>query len=182
MKEPYYVMKIMVSWMTLDELEGARKRRDFIDSSKAKDTKQLTYGNPFGNNFRYRHQMDDNNNWIHAPISLKRTWATKFCPDRNFSLYLSVSEVSTDLAPGHCKNDMAVQPSLDFWRALAIECLENKIEFELGENGRPNRIPKLPIYVPCEKITVKHHGGMWHQSKKWKNGNRNIKSSIVRTI
>ena len=39
MKEPYYVMKIMVSWMTLDELEEARKRRYFIGSSKAKDTK-----------------------------------------------------------------------------------------------------------------------------------------------
>ena len=33
MKEPDYVMNIMVSWMTLRELEGAKTRRDFIDSS-----------------------------------------------------------------------------------------------------------------------------------------------------
>ena len=31
MKEPGYVTKIMASWMTLDELEGARTRRYFID-------------------------------------------------------------------------------------------------------------------------------------------------------
>ena len=39
MKEPGYVMKIMVSWMALDELEGARTRRYFIDISGTKDTK-----------------------------------------------------------------------------------------------------------------------------------------------
>ena len=33
MKEPDYVMKIMVIWITLDGLEGARTRRDFIDGS-----------------------------------------------------------------------------------------------------------------------------------------------------
>ena len=31
MKEPDYLMKIMASWMTLDELEGARTRRHFVD-------------------------------------------------------------------------------------------------------------------------------------------------------
>ena len=29
--KPDYVMKIMASWMTLDELEGARTRRHFVD-------------------------------------------------------------------------------------------------------------------------------------------------------
>ena len=52
MKEPYYVMKIMVSWMTLDELEGGRTRIYFIDRSGTKDTKQFKYWKPFGNNFR----------------------------------------------------------------------------------------------------------------------------------
>ena len=48
MKEPDYVMNIMVSWMTLRELEGAKTRRDFIDSSGMKETKQFTYRQPFG--------------------------------------------------------------------------------------------------------------------------------------
>ena len=30
MKEPDYVVNIMVSWMTLDELDGAKTKRDFM--------------------------------------------------------------------------------------------------------------------------------------------------------
>ena len=150
MKEPYYVMKIMVSWMTFDELEGARTGRYFIDSSGTKETKHFTYRQPFGIHFRYGHQVDDHNNWRHVPISLERKWATKFWPDRNFSWYLSESEVNTALVSGHFQNDGVVQPSLDFGRALVIECLGNTIGVELGENGRPNRTSKIPIYVPCE--------------------------------
>ena len=41
MKDPDYVMKIMVSWRTLDELEGETTRRDFIYNSGKKDTKQF---------------------------------------------------------------------------------------------------------------------------------------------
>ena len=33
LKELDYVMKIIASWMTIDELEVAKTRRDFIDSS-----------------------------------------------------------------------------------------------------------------------------------------------------
>ena len=36
MKYPHYVMKIMVSLMTLDELEGTNTRRDFINISGTK--------------------------------------------------------------------------------------------------------------------------------------------------
>ena len=35
-KELDYAMKIMVSWMALDKLEDAKKRRYFIDSSRMK--------------------------------------------------------------------------------------------------------------------------------------------------
>ena len=77
-----------------------------------------------------------------------------------------VSRVNTDLASGHFQDYGVVQPSMDFWRALAIEFLDNKIGVELGYNGQCNRSSKLPIYVSCEKITVKHHDGMWYPSKK----------------
>ena len=73
MKEPDYAMKIMVSWMTLDELEGARKRRYFIDISGTKETKKFTYRHPFGIYFIYRHQVNNHNNQIHVTISLERT-------------------------------------------------------------------------------------------------------------
>ena len=134
MKETGFVMKIMASWITLDELEGVRTRRDFIDSSGMKETKQFTYWQPFGIHFRYRHQVDNHNNQIHAPISLERIWATRFWPDRNFSWYLAVLEVNTALASGHFQNYGAVQPSLDFRRGLAIDCLENTIGVELEDS------------------------------------------------
>ena len=70
MKEPDYVMKIIAGWIKLDILEGARIRRYFIDSSGTKETKQFTYRKPFGINFRYINQVDDHNNWRHAPIYL----------------------------------------------------------------------------------------------------------------
>ena len=121
MKETDYVMKIMESWMKLDELEGARTMRDFIDSSWIKDTKKFTYRKQFGIHFRYRHQVDGQNNRRHSPISLDRTWANKFYPDKNFAWYLAVLEVNTALASGHFQKYGIMQPSLNFWRALAIE-------------------------------------------------------------
>ena len=38
MKDPDNLTKIMASCMTLDELEGARTREYFIDSSRTNDT------------------------------------------------------------------------------------------------------------------------------------------------
>ena len=100
MKEPGYVMKIMAIWMTLDELEGAKTIRDFIGSSGTKEKKLFMYPQPFGLHFKYRHQLDDHNNWRHASISLERKWVTKFWTDRNFAWYLAVSEVNIALASG----------------------------------------------------------------------------------
>ena len=71
-----------------------------------------------------------------------------------------MSEVDTYIASVHFQKDGAVQPSLDFWRALEIYCLENKIGFELLENGKHKRTCKIALYIPCRKITVKHHGRM----------------------
>ena len=123
MKEPGYVMKILAICMTLDKLEGARTKRSFICIIWTKDTKKFTYRQPFLSHYRYRHQVDNHNNWRHVPTSLERTWATKFWPDLNFTCYLTVSEVNTSLASGHFQNDGVVQPSLGFQRSLEIEFL-----------------------------------------------------------
>ena len=101
-------MRIMSINITLDELEGARTRRYFIDISGTKETNQITYMQLSGICFRYRNQVDDQNNRRHAQISLERKWATKFWPDHNFSSYLAVSKVNTALASGHFQNDIVV--------------------------------------------------------------------------
>ena len=60
---------------------------------------------------------------------------TKFWPNQKFAWYFDVSEVNTALVSGQFKNDGVVQPSLYFWRALEIYCLDNTIGVELIDNG-----------------------------------------------
>ena len=47
MEYPYCVMKIMASWMTLYELDGTKKRIDFIYISGTNQTKHFKYRHPF---------------------------------------------------------------------------------------------------------------------------------------
>ena len=85
MEDQDYVMNIMASWMKTDWLEGAKAKKDIMEIIVMKEAKQFTYRQIFRIHFKYRHQVYDNNNGRHAPIYLERTWATKFCPGRNFA-------------------------------------------------------------------------------------------------
>ena len=127
---------------------------------------QFTYQQPFGRHFRYIHQMDYHNNWRHAPIYLERKWAIKFWPDCSFACYLAVSEVNTSLVSGHFNMDGVVQPTLYFCNALALKCLENTIEVELGEKGKQKRTSKITIYFASKKITAKTWQNTGSKQKK----------------
>ena len=70
-----------------------RTRRKF-NCGGVMETKYFTYTEVFANIFLYWHQVDNNNNRRHAPISIEKTWATKYLPDSCFACYLSVSEVN----------------------------------------------------------------------------------------
>ena len=61
------------------------------------------------------------------PILVERTWATKFWDDRNCAWYIATSELNTNLAWGHFRQDGKMDATLDFWRKLAHECLVNLI-------------------------------------------------------
>ena len=71
-------MNIMATWMTLEELDGADTRREYKGRYGQSLTRPFKYRQTFGLQFHYRHQVDDHNNRINAPISIERTWATKF--------------------------------------------------------------------------------------------------------
>ena len=156
----------MVSWMTLDELEGANKKRFYKGTAGQTMSTTFKYRQPFGINFRYRHQVDDQNNRRHAPIYLERTLATKFWLDRNFDWYLAASEVNADIAMGHFQNGGVLQPSLDFRRGLAKECLENTIGLDPGDIGRPQRGCTIPAGLECQLVSVSHYCGMWDGGSK----------------
>ena len=66
---------------------------------------------------------------------------------------------------------------------MSIECLDNTIGVELGDNEITKIACIIPIYVPCEKFTVNHYGGMWELIKtKHKEVKQNIKRSTIRII
>ena len=126
MKEPNYAMKIICKWITLDDFEWVQTRRDYLVDG-VKTTKTICYKHTFGMHYRFRHQFDDNDNKRHLHILVENTWATKFWKYRNCAWYLATSEVNTNLAWGHFRQDGKVDATFDFWRKLSHECLLNSI-------------------------------------------------------
>ena len=92
-----------------------------------KTSKTFCYKQLFGMHYKSRHQVDENNNRRHPPISFESTWASKFWEDRNCAWYLATSEVKSNLAWGHLRQDVKVDATLDFRRKLDHECLVNSM-------------------------------------------------------
>ena len=76
------------------------------------------------------------------------------------------STLNTALAEGHMQKGGEVTPTLEFRRALAQECLENKIGVEEGVAGRPRRSCTVPTSIACKLVTVAHHRGAWDATAK----------------
>ena len=149
-------MKIMATWMTLEELDGADTRREYKGRDGESLTRLFKYRQPFGLHFRYRHQVDDHNNRKHSHISIERTWATKLCPNRNFAWYLAVTEVNTALADGHFRKVGKLIPTLQFRSKLAHEMMENNIGGDNVDSGSPRRSTCTPSIVACTLLKVKN--------------------------
>ena len=67
-KEPEYVMNIMATWMTLEELDGVDTKREYKGRDGESLARIFKYRQPFGLQLRYRHQVNDHNNRRYAPI------------------------------------------------------------------------------------------------------------------
>ena len=160
------VAEVQATWTTLEELDGADTRREYKGRDGQYLTRLFKYYQPFGLHFCYHHHVDDHKNIRHAPISIERTWATKFWPARNFSWYLAVTKVNTALADGHfCKGGQLI-PTLQFRRKLTHEMMENTIGVDTMDYGRPRRSTCNPAIVPCTLLKVKKHEGSYHQKAK----------------
>ena len=136
-KEPEYSMKIMATWMILKDLDGADTRRDYKGRDGQSLYRKFKYRQPFGLHFRYRHQVYEHNNRRHSHISLKRTWSTKFWPDRNFKWYLAVTEVNMALVDGHFCKGGKLTPTLKFHRKLTHYMMEKPSGWTLCIIGVP---------------------------------------------
>ena len=61
-------MKIMATWMTLEELDRADTRREYKGQDGESLARLLKYCQQFGLHFCYHHQVYDHKNRRHAPI------------------------------------------------------------------------------------------------------------------
>lgn len=124
MKEPDYIMSIMATYGTTNEIEEGETRRQYKGDDGADKSTTFKYTELFYNHYKYRHMVDDNNNCRMQPIAIERTWLTNWWPDRCFAFLLGVSMVNAQKAFehfGHHKQDEVLQ----FRRKLAKELIYN---------------------------------------------------------
>jgi hypothetical protein len=162
MKEPDYVMKVMSTHGTLEDLPDKKTRRTFKNASNQSVTKIFPYKEPFGLHYKFRHQVDDHNNRRHQPISIERSWATKYWPDRNFAHYIALSEVNTNLAWAYFRGEDK-EHQLRFRKQLAKEMLVNSlIDTSSVAKGKAKRKRKVEHTL----VTAPLFTGSWNSSEK----------------
>ena len=85
---------MMITYGMLEQLEGSDTQRRYKGAGGELVPKRFNYRDVFGNHFNYRHQVDDINNRRHSPISVERTWATKYWPDLCHAYFFALIEVN----------------------------------------------------------------------------------------
>ena len=99
-KEIEYVMLIMKKYGTLENLEGSYTQRRCKGAGGELVTKLFNYREVFGNNFNYKHQVNNNKNSQNSPISFERNWATNYWPDQCHAYFLELIEVNENYLQG----------------------------------------------------------------------------------
>ena len=79
----------MTTYVTLEPTNNRTGRKS--KRGGVMETKEFMYMEVVSNHFLYQNKFDGNNNRKHAPISIDKTWVTKYWPDRCFDWYLAVS-------------------------------------------------------------------------------------------
>jgi len=103
MKEPDYVMMLMLTYGTCNRV-GEEKRRDLDGGVR----KVFRYPEVVYNHYQYRDAIDSNNAWRMGPIALEEVFATQQWPNRVFAYLLATSAVNANL--GYCY----------FWKAKEV--------------------------------------------------------------
>ena len=80
-KKTDYVMIMMTSYGTLENLGGLVTQKRYKLSGRELSTKRFNYCEGFSNQFHYRHEVEDNKKFHHCPISVENTWAKTYCSD-----------------------------------------------------------------------------------------------------
>ena len=119
---------MMTTFGMLEHLEGSYTQRRYKGVGGELVTKRFNYCEVFGNQFNYRHQVENNINCCHYPISVERTWATNYWPGRCHAYFLALSEVNTNYLRGYLVDGVYVYPQVDFRHQLGRLMVENTLD------------------------------------------------------
>ena len=136
MKEPNYVMMMMTTYGTNQEIEDGKTERVVRNDDGGTERIRFKYTEIFYNHFTYRHAVDDHNSNRHQPISIEVIWATHRWANRVFAFLFAVSEVNTKLG---CEYFCGYEklPMLTFRKKLAKALIFNTALVE--ETNRDHR-------------------------------------------
>ena len=112
------MMLIMTTYGMLENLKWSNTQQRYKGAGGELVTKTINYCEVFGNHFNYIHQIDNNNNRCHYPISVERTWAKNYWPDWCHAYFLEFTEVDANYLWGYLFDGVYVEPQLDFRRQL----------------------------------------------------------------
>lgn len=140
MKEPDYVMSIMTSYGTTEEIAEGTTQRDYKDDNGEPVRKKFKYTEIIYNHFKYRHAVDDHNNKRHQPISFEEIWATKWWPNRVFAFFLAITEVNIKLVMENILGSK-VTSMLQFRRRFAKVLIHNSYIVSKKQSS-PRRSPR----------------------------------------
>ena len=97
-KEPDYVMQLMATYGTDEEMEDGKTQRTTINNDGERTMVNFKYRELFYNHFKYRNLVDLHNQCRHQPLSLESIWATRRWPNRVFCFLIAITEVNVKLA------------------------------------------------------------------------------------
>ena len=123
MKEPDYMMQIMVTYRTLEE-KGQEKKRNYIADRNKKVT-SFVYPKVVHNHYTYRDMIDNHKSQRMHPISMEETWMTTHWPNHIFCFLLAVTVVNVQNAEVY----FCGLPKVDMLKAcklIAQQRIENK--------------------------------------------------------
>ena len=155
MKEEDYVMKLMTTYGSRIEVDDGWTQQNVTEDGR-QVKKRFKYHEPFYNQFKYRHQVDDHNNLRHLPISLETSLNSKDWKIRVFSFILALVEVNARLAYAYFSASEPMN-QIEFRRKLAKELLD----YSFQVRGRRRARTEGLCASICGEETAPRYAGHW---------------------
>jgi Transposase IS4 len=183
MKESKYVMSLMSTYGTLEEIEDGGTMRKVQNFAGMPTTIRFKYTELFYNHYKYRHAVDDHNNNRHQPVSFEQIWATQRWSNRVFAFFLSITEVNCKCCAEYFFK-FERQSMISFRKLFAEALIKNSIFKEMVDCSRTYAFRELT--KDHELMTVESYkrwnGAKWVASNtRWPQRNCCKCSKKVRT-